>query len=339
MNHQVQNFILVDNEWVSRPVDAYQFMAQARDSDSDMPEAATKPTAHVPDLGILSRTLFQSPLFKFVRPANIRHKDHNDIVLVGEDAVHLKEIHDYGRLRHVATKSDFKGRILAAKVFGNPREIPTNAASPLPKNRNSHRARRSMTGDEEYVLPPEVIVLTLTCRTLMFLWARQSETGAVTFSQRTVRLPAGASRFDRFGAFLAIDTKSRAMAVAAQEGRFILYKTKSIERWRKELTAGGATTPIEDERIISVEGRVMHMEFLSSTTGQDEFHVVLLFVVALQGKTKMTCFDWDCREDLSTATVRTERVVVDIRRWACFIHFVSQTDLVRGPKPFTSDTP
>jgi hypothetical protein len=318
MNHQVQTSHLVDNEWVSRPVDAYQFMAQARQSDGYLPEAVAKSTDHVPELGVLSRTVFASPLFKSVRPANIRRKDLNDIVFIGEDAVQLKEIHDYGRLRHVATKSDFKGRILAARVFGDPREIPAQVASPLPKNRALHRARRSMTGDEEPVLPPEVIVLTLTSRTLMFLWARHTQNGAVTFSQKTIRLPAGASRFDRFGAFLAIDSKRRAIAVAAQEGRFILYKTKPMERWRKELRDRYQTTPIEDERIIPLEGRVMHMEFLSSGSAQDEFHVVLLFVLVLQGKTKITCFDWDCREDLSTATVRTERVAVDFRRWASF---------------------
>jgi hypothetical protein len=326
MNHQVQTSVLVNNEWVSRPIDAYQFMAQARELEGDVPESIAKPTNQVPELGILSKTVFASPLFKSVRPANVRHKDLNDIVLIGEDAVQLKEIHDYGRLRHVATKSDFRGRILAARVFGDPREIPVSVASPLPKQRPLHRGRRSMTGEEERVLPPEVIVLTLTSRTLMFLWARHTQKGAVTFSQRTVRLPAGASRFDRFGAFLAIDTKRRAMAVAAQEGRFILYKTKSMQRWRRELRDGMETTPIEDERIIPIEGRVMHMDFLSSGVAQDEFHVVLLFVIALQGKTKITCFDWDCREDLSTAAVRTERVAVDYRRWACSVRHSAQAD-------------
>jgi hypothetical protein len=312
MNHQVQNYVLVDNEWVSRPVDVYQAMAQARDSDSDMPEATVEPSTQLPELGILSRTVFASPLFKFVRPANIRHKHLNDIVLVGNDAIHLKEIRDYGRLRHVATKSDFKGRILTAKVFGNPREVPLSVGSPLPKKQVLHRGRRSMTGDDEDVLPPEVIVLTFTTRTLMFLWARQAQNGSVSFVQRTVSLPAATSSFERFGAYLAIDPKCRAMAVAAYEGRFILYKTKSMERWRKEVREGSATTPIEDERIIPIDGRIMHMDFLSSAARQDDFHVVLLFIVALHGKTKIICFDWDCREDLSKATVRTERFLVDL---------------------------
>ncbi|KAF2028323.1 hypothetical protein EK21DRAFT_69951 [Setomelanomma holmii] len=309
--NQIQTSVLIDNEWVSRPLDVYQLMAQARDSDGEMPEATVRSPKEVPELGVLSRTLFASPLFKAIRPANIRHKDLNDIVLVSEDSIQLKEIHHYGHLRHVATKSDFKGRIHAARVFGNPREVPVSVGSPLPKEQALNRGRRPITGDEGVLLPPEVMVLTLTSRTLMFLWAQHTSTGAVSFSQRTLRLPAGISQFDRFGAFLAIDPKCRAMAVAAQESRFILYKTKSMQKWRKNIRDGTGSTPIEDERIIHIEGRIMHMEFLSSASGQDDYHVVLLFVVVLQGKTKITCFDWDCRQDLGKATARTERVLVD----------------------------
>jgi hypothetical protein len=102
------------------------------------------------------------------------------------------------------------------------------------------------------------------------------------------------------------------MAVAAYEGRFMLYKTKSMQTWREELQNGDDTIPIEDERIVPIEGRIMHMEFLSSAVEQDDYHVVLLFIVVHQGLTKITCFDWDCRYDLSTATARTERVSVDL---------------------------
>lgn len=319
MEHQVQGLVLVDGEWVARPHDVYQILAGARQEDTEMQDIITKPASHGLDYGILSRTMFSSPVSKFILPANIRHKNHNDVVLVGEDAVQLKEIRDYGHLRHVATKSDLKGaRILAAAVYGDPREVPVTRlrSSTLPKKHAMHRERRSMTGLEEVILPPEVIVLTLTNRTLMFLWAQPTQTGAVTFKHKSVRLPAPNSRVDRFGTFLAIDPKRRAMAVAAHEGRFMLYKTKTMEQWRAEYQRGGDTTPIEDERIISIEGRVMHMSFLSS--GTDDFHVVLLFIIAHQGRTKITCFDWDCRQDLSRAMVRTNRVVVNqgtCERW------------------------
>ncbi|CBX99365.1 predicted protein [Plenodomus lingam JN3] len=314
MEHQVQSLVLVDNEWVSRPHDVYHIMAGAHQQDTDMPDAIAKPTAEVPEYGVLSRTLFSTPLIKFVLPANIRHKDHNDVVLVGEDSVQLKEIRDYGQLRHVATKTDFKGaRIVAAKVFGDPREVPTTrgTGSPLPRQHVRHRTRRSMTGDEANLLPPEVIVLTLSSRSLMLLWARTAQTGAVTFTHKTIRLPASHSRTDRMGTFLAIDIKRRAMAVAAYDGRFILYKTKSMERWRMDSRTNIDATPIEDERIINIDGNIMHMSFLSSGGGVDDHHVVLLFIVAHQNKTKITCFDWDSRQDLSKAAVRTERVLLD----------------------------
>ncbi|KAH6629443.1 mono-functional DNA-alkylating methyl methanesulfonate N-term-domain-containing protein [Boeremia exigua] len=316
MNHQVQGLVLVNNEWVSRPLDVYQIMARAQQHDIEMREPLVKPAPHphVPGYGVLSRTLFPSPLFKFILPANIRHKDLNDIVLVGEDSIQLNEICDHGRLRRVAARSNLNGRVLTARVFGDPREVRINTSlgSPLPKKTTLQRSRLSATEHGDQHLPPEVIVLTLTSRTLMFLWAQHSATVQSVFRHKTIKLPAGSSRFDRLGQYLAIDPKRRAIAVAAFEGRFLLYKTKSMHLWRDEFRTGADTTPIEDERIIPIEGRIMHMEFLSSSLGKDDHHVVLLFIVVHQGWTKLTCFDWDCRYDLSTATARTERVAVDL---------------------------
>lgn len=316
MNHQVQALVLVNNEWVSRPLDVYQIMARAQQDDTDMTDPVVKPAGHphVPGFGILSRTVLPSPLYKFVLPANIRHKDLNDVVLVGEDSVQLHEIHDYGHLRHVSVKSNFSGRVLTARVFGDPREVRVRrtVGSPLPKRQTTSRAKNSPAPTSGQNLPSEVIVLTLTSRTLMFLWAQHSAAGRTIFQQKTVKLPAGSSRFDRLGQYLAVDPKCRALAVAAYEGRFMLYKTKPMKAWRTELQDGANTTPIEDERMISVEGRIMHMEFMSTAATKDDYHVVLLFVVAHQGLTKLTCFDWDCRFDLDTATARTERVSVDL---------------------------
>lgn len=150
----------------------------------------------------------------------------------------------------------------------------------------------------------------------MFLWARQARSGAVSFVQKTVKLPHGTSHLDRLGTFLAVDPRNRAMAVAAREGAFILYKLKPMHRWRQDLSSEINTTPIDDERILPIEGRIQHMEFLSSGVSRDDYHVVLLFVIVHHGKTKLTCFDWDCREDLSRVIARTERVLVDLGRCA-----------------------
>jgi hypothetical protein len=313
---QAQGLSLIDGEWVSRPLDPYQIMADARQDDVEMRDATPKPASQVPEYGILSQTVIETPLNKLILSANIRHKHLTDVVVIGEDHIHLKEIRDYGQIRHVASKTDFDGgRIITAKVFGDPREVfATKGASlPLPQSYMKHGATRSTMGVTQDVLPPEVVILTLSNRSLMFLWAQHNAMGTTTFVQKTIRLPAGSSRFDRLGTFLAIDPKRRAIAVAAHEGRFILYKTKPMERWRRESRmTNEITAPIEDERIISIQGQIMHMDFLSSGGAQDDYHVVLLFVVVLEGRTRLTCFDWDCRQDLSRATPRTERYLVQV---------------------------
>ncbi|KAL1795728.1 hypothetical protein ACET3X_005952 [Alternaria dauci] len=294
---QAQGLSLVDGEWVSRPLDPYQIMANAPREHVELRDATTRPSGQVPEYGILSQTVVETPLSKLILPAKIRHKDLTDIVMVGEDSIHLKEIRHYGRIHHVASKANFNGgRILTAKVFGNPRELPATKGAGLPSHKNymKHVATKSAIGEDGNMLPPEVVVLSLSNRSLI-----------------TVRLPAGNSRSDRLGTFLAVDPKCRAIAVAAHEGRFILYKTKPMDKWtRQARESNEITAPIEDERIISIEGQIMHMDFLSSGGGHDDYHVVLLFVVVLQGKTRLTCFDWDCRQDLSRATPRTERYLV-----------------------------
>jgi hypothetical protein len=313
---QAQGLSLIDGEWVSRPLDPYQIMANARQDDVEMRDATPKPASQVPEYGLLSQTVIETPLSKLILPANIRHKNLTDVVVIGEDYIRLKEIRDYGEIRYVASKTDFNGgRIITAKVFGDPREVSATkgASLPLPQNYMKHGATRSTMGGTQDVLPPEVVVLTLSNRSLMFIWAQHNAMGTVAFVQKTVRLPAGSSRFDRLGTFLAIDPKRRAIAVAAHEGRFILYKTKPMERWRRESkVANEITAPIEDERIISIQGQIMHMDFLSSGGVQDDYHVVLLFVVVVEGRTRLTCFDWDCRQDLSKATPRTERYLVQV---------------------------
>ncbi|KAF1976560.1 hypothetical protein BU23DRAFT_455784 [Bimuria novae-zelandiae CBS 107.79] len=312
MDFQVQGSVLVDGEWVSRSADVYHIMSSAQlHEDVDMDDVATAQPLAPPEIGILSKTVINSPLYTTIIPANIRHKDVDDVVFVGEDFVQLKEICDYGHLRHVATKSDFKGKILAARAFGNPRKVQINTSeqNPLLKRTSLHRPRRSTTGEEMDILPLEVIVLTLSTRTLMFLWARDSNVGPATFVQKTIQLPTSASRFNRPGQFLSIDPRCRAIAVAAAEGCFMLYKTKTMDIWRRDLEAGRDEVPVVEEAQFAIDGRIMHMEFLSPGTDDDP-HVILIFIIVHEGNTKVASFDWDFRNTLGTPS-RPTRSVLD----------------------------
>jgi hypothetical protein len=321
MEFQVQGSVLVDGEWVSRSADVYQIMSRTQQQD-DVEMDDVDNVHHVPpEVGILTKTVVESPLYSTIIPANIRQKDLDDVVFIGEDFVQLKEICDYGHLRHIATKFDFKGKILAAKAFGDPRKVQINTSeqSPLLKRSSLQRGRRSTTGEESNTLPLEVIVLTLSTRTLMFLWAKSNHTDLTTFVQKTIQLPTAASRFNRPGQFLAIDPRCRAIAVGAHEGCFMLYKTKTMDTWRRDMRAGRDEAPIIEEAQYSIDGRIMHMDFLSAN---DDAHVVLIFILVHEGKTKVASYDWDFRNSLDTMP-RINRSVLDFGEWSQFLRGVN----------------
>jgi hypothetical protein len=312
MENQVQSLVFVDGEWVSRSADVYQIIARnQQQEDAAMRETNTNLHPEIPSLGILSRTVIETPFNSFILPANIRHRSLNDVVFIGEQSLQLKEICDYGHLRPIATKSDFKGKILAARVFGDPRKVEQ---SPDLQHTTVHRVKRHATAEDDDTLPPDILVLTLSSRTLMFLWASQTQKAPATFQQKTVRLPGGRSRFDQPGPYLAIDPKCRAIAVAAQEGSFVLYKTKTPIAWRNESRDGSDGLPIIDEAIIPIEGRIMHMEFLSSGGMRDDSHVVLVFILVHNGKTKVASYDWDSRFVMNDSTARKERSNINFRK-------------------------
>lgn len=293
----------INGEWTTRTATADEVLARTRQQQAAaMQPRGFKNQYKIPQLGILTRTLFRSPIVQFILPARIRHKDQNDVLFIGEDYVQIKSIHDYGHLHHVATKADFKGRIIAARIFGESRENIAEYNAPIKQENPTANAP----------FPPQVLVLTLDTGALMFLWVRPEETGAVRFHQRTVPFLDAGSPLSLQGVHLAVDPKQRAVAVAAYQGSFVIYRTKSISEWGEEVLSGENVTPIVEERSFSIEGSVQHMEFLSpSSTEKDENHVILVFVLRHRKRTKVSCYDWDHRGGLRTVNVRAERVSVD----------------------------
>ncbi|KAF2201275.1 hypothetical protein GQ43DRAFT_41412 [Delitschia confertaspora ATCC 74209] len=297
---EVQTTHFINGEWTTRTASLQEILAyQQQQQATPKQVSGFKNQFEIPQLGVLSRTVLPSPVIKFILPARIRHRRENDVVFVGEDCVQIKSIREYGHLHHVATKSDFAGHIIAARVFGESREEEAEFVT-----------IKQEDGHAKATLPPQVLLLTLSTGVLMFLWADSGETGTIQFHQRTIPLPRAHSSLTIQGRHLAVDPYRRAIAVAGYEG-FILYRTKSMSEWREEICSGQNTTPIVDERGFRFEGSIMRMEFLFPTPGPDgDNHVILLFAISHRNKTKLSCYDWDNRNGLRSANARAERVVV-----------------------------
>lgn len=173
-----------------------------------------------PALGILSRNVFPSPEIKYVFPIRLRSWDKQDVALVGDHFVHVKQILDNGRLHHIATKADFPSRIRAAQVLGSETPFePLTEAKECPQ-RHAH-----------------ALILTLETSEVAFVTMSHSSNGQDVFHTCYTPLTRQPSALDEPGRLLAVDPYSRAFAVAAPNDNVEIFEMDPRTEWRGPLSS------------------------------------------------------------------------------------------------------
>ena len=214
-----------------------------------MAEAGTLPV-----LGVLTRTLVKSPVIKFIIPARIRHTSpKNDVIFVRNDSVEIKEVisergtekkDSGGRsayLKGIIDKSDFDSSIRSARILGSTRQY---------EQEKDHQDIPSKPME----LPPHILALTLESSKVVFLCAFYDWGNHLRWLSSYRILPDHAQSYSkRLGEHIAVDPKSRAMAVAANEGSFVLYALMPTDQLKEQVeTVVGMQTskfdPIMDVR-------------------------------------------------------------------------------------------
>ncbi|MCJ1249735.1 hypothetical protein MMC30_006961 [Trapelia coarctata] len=273
-----------------------------------------------PTMGVLTRTVFRSPVTKLILPARIRHRHKNDVVFVQETSIEIKE-YIHGNLEHIAVKDDFGATIRSAGVIREPRkrimkvEPDTEADDESARDailRQSSATKQptpgSMDIDDTHPLhgmPPQILVMALQSGpedSLLFLSASHDEPDALRFRSYQIPLPAKKEQSKRLGKHIAIDPRSRAMAVSASSGSFVVYTLKPMsELWEEVKSSEGLREesfhPVIEERHVQINGIIQKMEFLYPST-EDQDHVILLLVVTSGDKTRVQICEWDNSRDL-----------------------------------------
>ena len=244
-----------------------------------------------PSVGLLNKTLALSPVIRWALPARIRHKNKDDLVLIGDNFIQIHQIETDGRLTHVATKSDFDCLISSAKIFGDSLddehgEFEDDVDHDI---KSEHHEMDSQSSRGTPILPPQCLVMTLQNEHMVFIFACEDSKGSINFNMWSyVPLPGSPSPTKRHGKHLAIDPKSRAIAVAASEGQVALYSAQPIDtnaQW------GVGLLPVSSERHVPTPGTILCMDFLHPSES-DPDHVILVVLVIERGKTRMYIIDW-----------------------------------------------
>ena len=187
-------------------MDIHHILAKNREEEpAELPTQALPEGNTPPVLGVLTRTITRSPIYNWIIPARIRHKDKNDVVCIGDNYIEIKELTaEDGHLRHVVMKADFASTIRAARVFGTARRPAVSGLDAIIKAESEEMDLDERSGPK---VPPQILVLALESKELVFLFAFDNEDGQVEFLTSHRPLPDQRSYLEQLGKHVAVDPK------------------------------------------------------------------------------------------------------------------------------------
>ncbi|KAI9789194.1 MAG: hypothetical protein M1816_006328 [Peltula sp. TS41687] len=286
-------------------------------------QAQAPPTKNkaAPSIGVLTRTVMESPIIRWIIPARIRHEDKNDVVFIGDKLILIREVQSDGSLKDVASRRLSDARIQHARAFGVPRgpersfsypttkvkdedeeAMPTSHSNPF----SPHQSEVSKQhGKAQMTVPPQILVLSLDTGSLLFVFAYECADGTVQFTASSRPLHRSLSELEEPGKRMAVDPKSQALAVAALERAFVLYALHPMPTFKDTIETQGSLKQkgldfIREERLIHVDGEIIKMDFLYPSAG-DEKLVILLLMVSKDDQTRFLLWEWDTSGSLDKA--------------------------------------
>jgi hypothetical protein len=283
----IETNVLVNGAYVPRRITIDQIINSARGQDAEDDYKVQRPRRARKGIGLLSRTLIRSPMMKWIIPARIRHKDFNDLIFIGENTVHIKQVLQGGFLRDVGTKADFPSQIRSAAILGT--QVESRLVKPEDLGHEKLEPPKELSE-----LPPQILVLALESAELWFLVLDPTHQGkTLRCHESPVQLPVLKSSLRNPGRLLVADPLSRAIAVAASCDTIMLYGLKDRESLNDEYIANRNNwNPILHERQINVEGTILAMDFINPDSVHRD-HIVLVIITHVGSRNKIMCYDWN----------------------------------------------
>ncbi|PTB72969.1 hypothetical protein M440DRAFT_1340680 [Trichoderma longibrachiatum ATCC 18648] len=299
-----QTRVLRNGEWVTETVNL-----QAALKASAAPQVASEPVQQPPVCGILTHTLVESPVVRWVLPVRLRSSTHNDIAFIGEHFLQVSQLGRDGQVHDVLRKSDFGFRIRNAAVLGDSLEhgldddpYGVTVKSEPPSSPLSPGAHGIFDGLRSRSLPPQLLVLMLESCQLLFIFVRERPDQTLEFVITTYENPR---LLPYLGYHLSVDPSSRYMAAGSPEGLFVVYELEALSDLNKQYAEHGSIQPIKSIRIRTVSGAIHKLEFLYPRA-EDDFHIILLLVVARRERSRgppasrMATYEWELGDDLQS---------------------------------------
>ncbi|CCF37057.1 thermotolerance protein [Colletotrichum higginsianum] len=306
-----QTNVFRNGAWVTETIDLQTVLRGS--TTTAVPDPPSLPIP--PTCGILTRTIIESPIARWVLPARLRSARHNDVAFVGDRYVSINELRKDGQLQEVLRKNDFGCRIRNALVIGNKYEhfrvIADESGPDHIKSEDEDDdtqmadfSSASGTGGSHGLLPPHLLLLVLESGSFLFLFIRRDLHGKLEFVVSPFHNPA--RRLGNLGFHVAADPRSRYIAVADAQNKFVIYELESMEFMGDQYMRHKSINPIKTHYPRALQGTILKMEFLYPRP-EDEHHVILLLIVVKGDRSKMVIYEWERGDDLSQVLAEEKR--------------------------------
>lgn len=248
-------------------------------------------------IGLLSMTLASSPTKRHVIPARLRDQNKDDFVCFSKDFIQLFEIDHDGHPTHIATKDDFDAEIVLANAIGYFRPYENGFDE---SQEDSDMCSNASDGP----MGPQMLAFTLSkIAQLFFLTARDDNDGQITFRLSCIPLPAFNTQPRLLSNRIAVDDRSRALAIPTSEHDVLICHANQAELLSTGQRWNDGFIPVSSSRNIRVEGTILLMDFLFPPK-HDPDRVILLMIVLHETGIRPAWVEWSHSEQNKSADLR-----------------------------------
>ncbi|KAL5594150.1 hypothetical protein BROUX41_001196 [Berkeleyomyces rouxiae] len=248
-----------------------------------------------PELGLLSRTVIDTPVIRSIVPARIRSPAHNDIVFIGDRFIRVCELRADDQFYEIGRKTDFDPSIIHARVIGYNYEDEERAENAVPDPNQPISAILDENAPCRGDLPLQILVLFLKSHEYVFIFMG-SRNGQAEFVSSRCAGPHS-QMVQEQGLHFAIDPESRYMATAFPKSGFCVSELESFETLRQQYRDGQALKPLRYWKSKITNGYVIKIDFLHPRE-EDPEAVILLLILRVDGDTKIMTYQWRNGENL-----------------------------------------
>ncbi|KAI0478994.1 mono-functional DNA-alkylating methyl methanesulfonate N-term-domain-containing protein [Xylariaceae sp. FL0804] len=270
----LQTHVFENGRWVARTVTAQELMRDRGESKRIGKQPRLKP----PTCGILTKTLIESPVVRWILPVQLRSRYYQDIALVGDHSVQICEFRQRDETHHVVQKMHFDSRIRAASVLGAPK---------LPANEH---------GQEDFApwqstTPEQWLVLLLEAGELVFVHMDNRYHHDWEFITTRYRIPLRRQLVSP-RSHMTIDPSWKYLSLACSKDVFIVFELESIDILCAQfLQEELSLQPVRSSYARSVNGIICNMEFLEPPR---EGLVILALILVQAEVSRLVFYEWHC---------------------------------------------